>query len=492
MDAVIYARFSCSKQREESIEDQERVCRDYAAAQGWRVRKVYADHAMSATTDARPQFRRMLADAEKGGFGRVIVYKLDRFARNRYDAAISRSKLKRCGVELVSATETISDGPEGVLVESLLEGLAEYYSRQLSENVRRGIEGNALKCRANGRRLYGYDIVDGEYVINEREAAIIRRMYSVLADGGTATDVVRDLAGVTTRTGARWTVSGVCKTLRRPQYKGTYSYAGHVVDGGMQAIVEPETWERAVSRLGSNGTPHTTTGVYLLSGKLEDMDGHTYVGVSGTGKRGKTYYYYWCRETGHRVSRDDLDARVAGAVAVALSDPATVDLVTDLVLEGQRAENAAQIELVEALEADLKAAEREYDHLIDMCAKVGADDRIAAQIQAVRKRIADAESRLAYERSGLPTITRDMVRFWVQSIADAPDTDALLANFVSGVRIDRVRTELLVAFTLDQINDKPPADAGGLHKWRMVGLRTPCTNSNTRIWAIPGGFVLAA
>lgn len=494
MDAVIYARFSCSKQREESIEDQERVCRDYAASQGWRVAHVYADHAMSATTDARPQFRRMLADAEKGGFGRVIVYKLDRFARNRYDSAVNRSRLKKCGVDLVSATESISDGPEGVLIESLLEGLAEYYSRQLSENVRRGIEGNALKCRANGRKLYGYDIVDGEYVINEGEAAIIRRMYGILADGGTATDVVHDLAGVTTRTGAKWTVSGVCKTLRRPQYKGTYSYAGHVVDGGMEAIVEPETWERAVDRLGSNGTPHTTTGVYLLSGKLEDMDGHKYVGMSGTGRRGKTYYYYWCRETGHRVSRDDLDARVAGAVAVALSDPATVDLVADLVLEGQREADAAQIEIVQALEDELKAAEREYDRLIDTCAKVGVDDRLTAQIQDVRDRIAEAESRLAYERSELPTISRDMVRFWVASIASAPDTDTLLANFVSAVRmrLDGVRTELLVAFTLDQISNKPPAETGGLYRWRMVDSRSPHTNPTTKIWAIPGGFVLAA
>ena len=184
---------------------------------------------------------------------------------------------------------------------------------------------------------------------------------------------------------------------------------------------------------------------------------------------------------------------MAGAVAVALSDPATVDLVADLVLEGQREADAAQLEIVQSLESELESAEHEYGRLIETCAKVGVDDRLAEQIQAVRERIADAESRLAYERSQMPEISRDMVKFWISSIASAPDTESLLANFVSAVRLDAVRNELLVAFTLDQINNKPPASAEGLYRWRMVGHSPLRTNHLiTKIWAIPGGFVLAA
>lgn len=486
MKAVIYARFSCSKQREESIEDQERVCRQYAASRGWRVAKVYSDRAMSATTDARPSFKRMLADAEKGCFDRVIVYKLDRFARNRYDAAVNRSKLKRCGVELVSATESISDGPEGVLVESLLEGLAEYYSRQLSENVRRGIEGNAMKCRANGRTIYGYDIVDGEYRINRSEASIVRRCFDVVAQGGTVTDALAAIAGSRTRKGNPWTKSSVDKMLRREQYMGTYIYAGYRKEGGMPAIVDKDTWTAVQDHFLRVGHRHAGNAVYLLSGKLTDPDDNAYVGSSGTGRHGGTYYYYRNPVTGKAWPRDEIDARVAGAVAVALDDDEAINTVTELVMEGQRISTESQRAVCEAIESDLKAANAEYERAIDAAIKLGVDERMKAHVDDLRARIADLEDSLAYERSQLPEITDDMVRFWVRSIASTLDVDVLLATFVSAVRIDD-DGKLAVAFILDQINNKPPAEAGGLYEFRMVGHKVCCTN---QIQAIPGGFVI--
>lgn len=487
MDAVIYARFSCSKQREESIEDQERVCRAHAAAQGWRVRRVYADRAMSATTDARPSFRRMLADAEKGAFQRVIVYKLDRFARNRYDAAVNRSRLKRCGVELVSATEPISDGPEGVLVESLLEGLAEYYSRQLSANVRRGIEGNALKCRANGRTVYGYDIVDGCYVVNESEAAIVRRMFDVVAQGGTVSDAIHALDGTRTRGGKPWRTSTVCRMLRSEKYRGVYSYAGHRQEGGMPRIVDDATFEAVQAHFSRSGHRHAGSAVYLLSGKLVDPEGRAYVGTSGTGRHGGTYHYYRSPD-GRLWPRDGLDARVAGAVAVALDDDAAVEAVADLVMEGQAAASESQRAVCEALECDLRAANADYGRALDAAVKLGVDDRLKARVDGLRERIADLEASLAWERSQLPAVTRDMVAFWVRSIAEAPDVETLLGVFVSAVVMDD-DGGLQVAFLLDNC-DKPPAEARGLYEFRMVDsarLRT-----NPAVYAIPGGFVVAA
>jgi DNA invertase Pin-like site-specific DNA recombinase len=487
MDAVVYARFSCSKQREESIEDQERVCRAHAAARGWRVRRVYADRAVSATTDARPQFRRMLADAERGTFQRVIVYKLDRFARNRYDAAVNRARLRRCGVELVSATESIGDGPEGVLVESLLEGLAEYYSRQLSENVRRGIEGNAMRCRANGRTVYGYDIVDGEYQVNEAEAAVVRRMFDVVAQGGTVSDAIRAIDGTRTRGGNRWRASTVCRMLRSERYRGVYSYAGHRQEGGMPRIVDDATWEAVQAHFSRSGHPHAGSAAYPLSGKLVDPEGRAYVGTSGTGRRGGTYHYYRSPE-GKLWPRDALDARVAGAVAVALSSPESVDAVADLVMEGQAAASESQRAVCEAMECDLRAANSEYDKLVEAAVKLGVDGRLKARVDAVRERIADLEASLAWERSQLPTVTRDMVAFWVRSIAEAPDVETLLGVFVSAVVMD-ADGGLRVAFLLDNC-DKPPAEARGLYEFRMVdsaGVR-----ANPRVYAVPGGFVVAA
>ena len=146
-------------QREESIEGQIRECTAYAEKNGFTVVKHYIDRAVSAKTDNRPQFQQMIKDSERGIFDIIIVWKLDRFARNRYDSARYKTQLKRNGVKLVSATEVISAGPEGIILESVLEGYAEYYSADLSEKVVRGMTENALKGIYNGGTIpFGYMI----------------------------------------------------------------------------------------------------------------------------------------------------------------------------------------------------------------------------------------------------------------------------------------------------------------------------------------------
>ena len=153
------------------------MCREFAAREGYEVAAVYTDEARSGTdAERRTGFQRMVRDAEREGLDAVIVYKMDRFARNRYDSAQYKARLKRCGTRLVSATEGIPDGPEGIILDAVLEGMAEYYSANLAQNVLRGMEGNALSCRHNGVRVYGYRCEpDGSYSIDRLEAAAVRR-----------------------------------------------------------------------------------------------------------------------------------------------------------------------------------------------------------------------------------------------------------------------------------------------------------------------------
>ena len=155
------------------------------------VERVYADRAASARSDDRPQFQQMVSDARDGGWGVVLVYKLDRFARDRFDAASYRVRLRDAGVELVSAMEQIPDAPEGAILESVLDGVNEWYSRSLSQNVRRGMRGNAQKCKANGVTVFGYDIGrDGRYVVNDAEAATVRGAFSMAGSGATRKEVM--------------------------------------------------------------------------------------------------------------------------------------------------------------------------------------------------------------------------------------------------------------------------------------------------------------
>ena len=162
MKAVIYARYSSDSQREESIEGQLRECTAFAEKNGITVLRHYIDRAYSAKTDNRPEFQNMIKDSGKRLFDIVIVWKLDRFARNRYDSARYKATLKKNGVKVVSATEIISEGAEGIILESVLEGYAEYYSADLSEKVVRGMTDNALKCKFNGGTMpIGY-VIDAE------------------------------------------------------------------------------------------------------------------------------------------------------------------------------------------------------------------------------------------------------------------------------------------------------------------------------------------
>ncbi len=151
LKAVIYARYSSSSQREESIEGQVKECMAYAERNGYTVIHTYIDRAISGKTDNRPDFQKMVNDSKRKQFDLVIVWKLDRFARNRYDSARYKHQLKKNGVRVISATEQISKGAEGILLESVLEGYAEYYSEDLKEKVVRGLKVNAEKCKWNGK-----------------------------------------------------------------------------------------------------------------------------------------------------------------------------------------------------------------------------------------------------------------------------------------------------------------------------------------------------
>lgn len=120
--AVIYARYSSDSQTEQSIDGQLRVCEEYAKQNDILVLDTYIDRAMTGTNDNRPDFQRMIKDSAKRAFSYVLVYKFDRFSRNKYETAIHKKALKDNGVKVVSATEFVPDTPEGIIFESMLEG----------------------------------------------------------------------------------------------------------------------------------------------------------------------------------------------------------------------------------------------------------------------------------------------------------------------------------------------------------------------------------
>ena len=191
MTAVIYARYSSDNQREESIEGQIRECTAYAEKNGITIVKHYIDRAISAKTDNRPEFQQMIKDSDKKLFDIVLVWKLDRFARNRYDSARYKTQLKKNGVKLMSATEIISEGPEGIILESVLEGYTEYYSADLSEKVIRGMTENARKGKFTGGAIpFGYIInADHRFEIDPLTAPFVAETFQRYNDGQTMREI---------------------------------------------------------------------------------------------------------------------------------------------------------------------------------------------------------------------------------------------------------------------------------------------------------------
>ncbi|MEG1925799.1 MAG: recombinase family protein, partial [Ruthenibacterium sp.] len=133
MNAVIYARFSSYKQHETSIEGQLQECYAYAERNNITVINEYIDRATTGKNDKRPSFQKMMVDSEKKQFDIILVYQLDRFARSRADSALYKRKLSKCDVHVVSARENISNDASGILVEGMLESMAEYFSVELSQ-----------------------------------------------------------------------------------------------------------------------------------------------------------------------------------------------------------------------------------------------------------------------------------------------------------------------------------------------------------------------
>jgi len=300
--AVIYARYSSSSQTEQSIEGQIRVCTEYAKATGLVIIGEYIDRAISGRTDNRPEFQRLIGDCGKQIFDAVIVYRTDRFARNKYDSAIYKRHLCKFGIELHYAAERIPEGPEGIILESLMEGLAEYYSAELSQKIKRGIRESALKGKAIGGNVaLGYKIdKDKNFVIDENKAEAIRIIFDMFVRQKPNSEICEYLnsIGLKTSRGGPFTKNAIPRIIQNEKYIGVYKCGDIRLEDAIPGIISKEVFaiaQKENERRRTSKQAALPKANYLLSGKL--FCGHCkkkMIGVSGTGRHGGKFYYYYC------------------------------------------------------------------------------------------------------------------------------------------------------------------------------------------------------
>ncbi len=308
--AVIYARYSSDSQTEQSIDGQLRVCREYAEKENIKIVDTYIDRAMTGTNDHRPDFQRMLHDSKKKGFDFVLVYKFDRFARSRHDSAVNKAILSRNGVKVISATEQISDTPEGIILEGMLESFAEYYSAELSQKVKRGRKESRIKgLFVGGRKPFGYEVQDKIVKINEKQAEIVRQVYNDYISGMRLKDIANKLnkQGIKTNNGKDFNINAVSRMLRSPFYCGKVFADDTVYTNIYPAIIDEELFDKVNKFLqtGKKTAAQKKAPIpFILSGKLVcGKCKANMTGDSGTGRNG-VHYYYKCANRKRKHSCD--------------------------------------------------------------------------------------------------------------------------------------------------------------------------------------------
>lgn len=321
--ACAYIRYSSDNQRDESLEAQIRAIKEFGKSNGYEIVKVYQDKAKSATTDKRPEFQQMIKDSGNDVFDAVIVHKLDRFSRNKYDSAQYKRKLKQNGVKLISVTENLDGSPESIILESVIEGMAEYYSKNLAREVMKGMKETAYQAKhTGGLPPLGYDVNSGKkYVINDREAESVRLIYEMYVTGYTQSQMVDELnaRGFKTKVGAMFKSNSINSVLSNEKYTGVYVFNksakkdafgkrnSHLqkdfseiirIEGGMPKIIEKELYDKAQEILRSRKKSKAVNKAkesYLLSGIIKCGEcGYSMYGNRRKPKDKPLYVSYRC------------------------------------------------------------------------------------------------------------------------------------------------------------------------------------------------------
>lgn len=427
-------RFPGNNQRDESIDAQERAIRKYAEENDIEIVEEYIDRSRTGTNTDREEFQRMLNDSRYGLFDLVIVHKLDRFARNRYDSAVSRKILRDNGVELYSVIEKFDNTPESIILGGLMETLNEYYSANLSREVMKGMRENALQCRYTGGYVpLGYRVDDaGHFQINEEEAEVVRRIFSGTIQGMSYRELQQEFneKGIRTRTGKLFGKNSLYSILTNEKYIGVYVYNrasskdsrgkrnNHRskpddqiirIENGIPAIVTREEFQavqellkkRRRSRRGRTDTGN----VYLLTGKVYcGICGGKYCGNSQYSGRKKTLYYcYRCNVRSRRggigcpnreISRNCLEKYVLRLLADILFDK---DRLPAVIEEYNRAVTQAESSVEsdrKRLKKSIKSLENEVGNIISVIARTGSESLTAA-LDGKEKELAELRAQLS-------------------------------------------------------------------------------------------------
>lgn len=498
--AAIYARFSSDKQRDASIEDQVSAGTRYCERKDYELVMVYTDYALSGRSDDRPDFLRMIDGAKKGLFDVVVVWKLDRFARNMMDQFHYERELKLSGVTLESCKENISGGTmEADMNKGMLAIFAQIRSQQSAVDTMRGMLGKAEKCQYLGYYWFGYSHEGDVITLDPLNAPLARRIHDDYLAGTPIDDLLRVLiaAGVKTKNGndpgysfvtgilKSWVYAGVYQWGKRKDERGRVIKDAHGqpvplvrVENGIPAIVSRETKIACLERL--RYRKHCNARVdYLLSGKLEcSLCNKLMHGETGTSKTGAVHTYYVAKDNGSRysIAKDVIEDAVAKGIREMLEDR---ELCRKLALRHVEYLNDVedQTPALEAAQAEKKSLERQLGNVVDAISKGAPYEVMAPKMEALKADLAHAEARMIELQSESESATAaDIMEFFEAISAGAMTDKQIISAFVGNVIYDGESALAVMNF------DDKPTERYEI-EWFVGG------GNKTRTRRSDGGFV---
>ncbi|WP_312258489.1 recombinase family protein [Romboutsia ilealis] len=403
--AVVYARFSSDNQRDESIDAQLRAINEYADKNNIKIVNQFIDRAKSATSDKRPEFQNMIkfCEADTTGISMVIVHKLDRFSRDKYDSAKYKHKLKCNGIRVVSVLERLDGSPESVIMESLLEGMAEYYSKNLAREVMKGLKESALKHQTHlgGTPPLGYDVApDKTYIINEEEAQAVKIIFDRYVNGYSYSQIIEELNELgykTKRENKKFGKNSLYSILTNEKYTGVYVFNktqrkgvdgkrnGHKqkseeeiikVEGGMPAIIDKEIFAQAqemIQKRKKNPGAYKATTTYLLTGLIRCGEcGHAMQGNKRKDAYGNEYVSYRCgcrkqkRECSNKeIKRDYLEEFILQELENNILNDEAIPVLSKALNEKMNDKYESNAELLKNLEQKLDKVNKEINNILN-------------------------------------------------------------------------------------------------------------------------------
>ena len=462
--AVIYARYSSDKQTEASIEGQLKECYAFANLNDYNViDEPYIDKALTGTNDNRINFQRLIDDSYRRSFEIVIVYQLDRFARSRFDSAHYKNLLKKNGVRVVSARENINDDASGIMMEAVLEDMAEYYSVELTQKVKRGMDLNAEKGLSNGGNIplgYRLERINSNdensrkiFVIDEKNAPLVRRIFEMYADGITVKEITEQLNtdGYRTSRGVLFNKNSLRDMLKNKRYLGKHTYKGQEmlnVEYPMPRIISDDLFNRVEKIMQSNKKAPAKTKAkveYLLTSTL--YCGHCremMTGISATGRNNTTYRYYTCNGLKLKkcqrkmVGKDYIEDHVVAECRKLLTERNINKIAKEVVAVCEAEKDTTDLR---RLKDELSESIRKYNNLMNAIMECDVDSLRkslyfkAPELEQEQMRL---EKEIALEEKAFPLLTVPKIKFFLTSLKNGNINDMKYRRTLINVFVNRV------------------------------------------------------